>query len=275
MRPEVRSIPLGTGASLACLIEDRQGDGTGAGKFTDTTPLLLVHAWTESRGSFDRLRPLLAGGLVVAPDLRGHGESDKTDSGYSLGEVADDLAALLDALALPNAVVIGSSSGGYVGQQLAVSHPERVAALVLIGSPLSLHTGPGFADEVDQLTDPVPEGWVRDSLSWFPLFKPVPKNYLEDRVHDGCKVPARIWKSSLAGLYSAVPPTEAGEILVPALILWGGEDNLLSRQDEETLAQRIPQSRLRIYEEAGHMLLWEAPERIASDVNHFLAELAA
>jgi rifampin ADP-ribosylating transferase len=210
---------------------------------------------------------------VVAPDLRGHGESDKTDSGYSLGEVADDVAALLDALALPNAVVIGSSSGGYVGQQLAVSYPERVAALVLIGCPLSLQRRPGFADEVDQLTDPVPEGWVRDSLSWFPLFRPVPKEYLEDRVSDGCKVPAQVWKNSLAGLCTAVPPTEAGEILAPTLILWGREDNLLSRQDEETLAQRIPQSRLRIYEEAGHMLLWEAPEQIASDVNRFLAEL--
>lgn len=274
MRPEVRSIPLGTGASLACVIEDRQGDGTGAGKFTDT-PLLLVHAWTESRGSFDRLRPLLAEGLVVAPDLRGHGESDKTDSGYSLGEVADDLAALLDALALPNAVVIGSSSGGYVGQQLAVSHPERVAALVLIGSPLTLHGRAPFADEVDLLPDPVPEGWMRDSLSWFTLFHPVPKDYLEDRVRDGCKVPAQIWKRSLAGLGNAVPPTEAGEIVAPTLILWGGEDNLLSRQDEETLAQRILQSRLRIYEEAGHVLLWEIPERIASDVNRFLAGLRA
>lgn len=268
--PEIRFIRLGTGVSLACLIEDRQLDGTGAGNLTDT-PLLLVHAWTESKGSFDRLRPLLRGRSVVVPDLRGHGDSDKTASGYSLAEVADDLAALLDALAIPRAVVIGSSSGGYVGQQLAVSHRERVAALVLIGSPLSLSGRAGFADEVDQLTDPVSESWVRDSLSWFPLSQPVPKDYLEDRVRDGCKVPAQVWKSSLAGLGHAVPPTEAGEILAPTLILWGGRDDLLSRQDEETLTQRIPQSRLLVYEEAGHVLLWEFPERIASDVNGFLA----
>ncbi|MGX9901726.1 alpha/beta fold hydrolase [Arthrobacter sp. SA17] len=82
MRPEVRSIRLRTGVSLACLIEDRKPDSIGAGNFGDT-PLLLVHAWTESRGSFDRLRPLLAGRRVVVPDLRGHGDSDKTDTGYS------------------------------------------------------------------------------------------------------------------------------------------------------------------------------------------------
>ncbi len=270
--PEVRSLRLGTEVSLACLVEDRQRDDPGAGNLADT-PLLLVHAWTESRGSFDRLRPLLRGRSVVVPDLRGHGDSDKTASGYSLAEVADDLAALLDALAIPKAVIIGSSSGGYAGQQLAISHPEKVAALVLIGSPLSLSGGPGFADEVDQLTEPVAENWVRESLSWFPLFQPVPKDYLEDRVSDGCKLPAQVWKSSLAGLGNAVPPTEAGEILAPTLILWGGRDDLLSRQDEETLAQRLPQSRLVVYEEAGHMLLWEFPERIASDVNGFLAGL--
>jgi pimeloyl-ACP methyl ester carboxylesterase len=272
MMPEVRSVQLGKEVSLACLIEDRQGDGTGAGELAET-PLLLVHAWTESKGSFDRLRPLLKGRTVIAPDLRGHGDSEKTASGYSLAEVANDLAALLDALAVPRAVVIGSSSGGYVSQQLAVSHPERVAALVLIGSPLTLHGRAPFADEVDRLPDPVPESWVRDSLSWFTLFQPVPKDYLEDRVRDGCKVPARIWKSSLAGLGNAVPPTETGEILAPTLILWGGKDTLLSRHDEEILAQRIPQSRLRIYEDAGHVLLWEIPERIATDVNGFLADL--
>ncbi|WP_458110965.1 alpha/beta hydrolase [Arthrobacter sp. R1-13] len=273
MMPQVRSIRLGREVSLACLMEDRQGDVGGRPGDLPDTPLLLVHAWTESSGSFDRLRPLLTGRRVVAPDLRGHGDSDKTDYGYSLTEVADDLAGLLDALAVSKAAVIGSSSGGYVGQQLAVSHPEKVAALVLIGSPLSLHGRTGFADEVDHLTDPVAEGWVRDSLSWFPLFQPVPEDYLEDRVRDGCKVPAQVWKSSLTGLVSAVPPTEAGEIPVPTLILWGGKDNLLSRQDEETLAQRIPQSRLLVYEQSGHMLLWEFPERIASDVNRFLADL--
>lgn len=270
MRPAVRSIPLNTGVRVACLVEDRQHGSVGDQGLPDT-PVLLVHAWGESRGSFDRLRPLLAARHILAPDLRGHGDSDKPDSGYSLSEAAEDLAALLDALEPPKAVVVGSSSGGYVGQELAVSHPERVAALVLIGSPLSLRGRPGFADEVDQLTDPVAESWVRESLSWFPLFHPVPKDYLDDRVRDGCRLPAQVWKSSLAGLCDAVPPTETGEIPVPTLILWGDQDNVLSRQDEETLAQRIPQSRFRIYEETGHVVLWECPDRIASDINRFLA----
>ena len=68
----------------------------------------------------------------------------------------------------PRASVVGSSSGGYLAQQLAVVHREKVAALVLLGCPVSLPGLHAFADEVDALADPVDEDWVRRSLSWFP-----------------------------------------------------------------------------------------------------------
>jgi rifampin ADP-ribosylating transferase len=64
-------------------------------------------------------------------------------------------------------------------------YPERVAALALVGSPLSLQGPLPFADEVNALTDPVEGAWVRDSLSWFPLVQAVPTWYMEDRVRDG------------------------------------------------------------------------------------------
>jgi rifampin ADP-ribosylating transferase len=148
-------------------------------------PLLLLHAWGESRRSFDRLVPLLTEYKVCAPDLRGHGDADKPEDGYSLAEQAEDAAAILEALDVPKAFVLGSSSGGYVAQQLAVMYPERVAALALVGSPLSLQGPLPFADEVNALTDPVEGAWVRDSLSWFPLVQAVPTWYMEDRVRDG------------------------------------------------------------------------------------------
>ncbi|WCI08198.1 alpha/beta hydrolase [Arthrobacter sp. OVS8] len=158
MDSEVRNLRLTTGISVPCLVRGS----------ADARPLLLLHAWGESRRSFDRLVPWLAGFRVYAPDLRGQGEADKPADGYSLAEQAGDAAAILDALDVRKAFVLGSSSGGYVAQQLAVGHPERVAALVLVGTPLSLRGRPAFADEVDRLTDPVDEDWVRNSLSWFP-----------------------------------------------------------------------------------------------------------
>ena len=88
MEIEVRNLRLRTGITLPCLVQD-----DAAAK-----PVLLLHAWGESRGSFDRLIPLLARFRVYAPDLRGQGEADKPEAGYSLAEQAEDAAAVLDTL---------------------------------------------------------------------------------------------------------------------------------------------------------------------------------
>lgn len=264
MESEVLDLRLRTGITVPCLV---QGDA-GA------KPVLLLHAWGESRGSFDRLIPLLAGFRVYAPDLRGQGEADNPEDGYSLAEQAEDAAAILDALNVPRAFVVGSSSGGYVAQQLAVTYPERVAGLVLVGSPLSLRGRPAFADEVDTLTDPLDERWVRESLTWFPLLHEVPAWFFEDRVRDGLRMPARAWKAILNGLCEATPPTESGTIQAPTLILWGAQDNLLPRGDQETLAARIPGAVLKVYPDVAHVVLWECPERVAEDAAAFLSSCA-
>jgi rifampin ADP-ribosylating transferase len=235
--------------------------------------VLLLHAWGESRGSFDRLIPLLTGYRIYAPDLRGQGEADKPEDGYSLAEQAEDAAAILAALNVPRAFVVGSSSGGYVAQQLAVVHPEKVAALVLVGTPMSLHGRAPFADEVDVLTDPIDEAWVRDSLSWFRLLHEVPHWFLEDRVRDGVNMPAHAWKAILNGLCEATPPTESGTIQAPTLILWGAEDNLLPPGDQDKLAARIAGSVLKVYPGVAHLVLWEVPEQVAEDATAFFRSL--
>ncbi|TNB70438.1 alpha/beta hydrolase [Arthrobacter sp. BB-1] len=262
MDSDVRRLFLSTGIHVPCLVQ-------GA---APAQPLLLLHAWGESRRSFDRLAPLLEGFRIFVPDLRGHGEADKPATGYSLEDQARDVAAILDALGLRSAAVLGSSSGGYVAQQLAVMQPERVDALVLAGSPLTLQGRPAFADEVEAVTDPLDEDWVRQSLLWFPLGRAVPQWYLDDRVADGLKLPAHVWKSMLAGLCQAAPPTETGTIRAPALILWGEQDGLLPRSQQETLAARIPGSVLKTYAGTGHVVLWECPELVAADTRAFLAQ---
>ncbi|MFE4196505.1 alpha/beta fold hydrolase [Paenarthrobacter sp. NPDC056912] len=266
MESEVRTIALSTGISVPCFVQGHLAEAADDGG----APLLLLHAWGESWGSFGRLIAALPAAVVVAPDLRGQGAADKPANGYSLLELAEDVAALLDALEVSRAHVVGSSSGGYVAQQLAAVHPERVASLTLVGAPLSLHFRPPFADEVDALTDPISEDWVRESLSWYRLLHTVPAAYIEDRVRDGLAMPAAVWKASLRGLCEATPPTEAGTISVPALILWGAHDHLVPRHHQETLAERIPGSRLKIYENTGHLVLWECPGRVGEDVSEFL-----
>lgn len=260
---------MSTGISVPCFVQGRTEETHDDGG----APLLLLHAWCESWRSFERLIASLPDFVLVGPDLRGQGGADKPLGGYSLAQVARDAVAVLDALGVGRAHVLGSSSGGYVAQQLAVMYPERVSSLVLVGAPLSLHSKPAFADEVEALVDPVPETWVRESLSWYRLLHTVPAAYIEDRVQDGMAMPAAVWKSTLRGFCEAVPPTETGHISARTLILWGAHDHLVPRHHQETLAARIPGSLLRIYEETGHLVLWECPERVAEDVRGFLGSV--
>lgn len=260
MGSKAHKLTLSTGIEVPCFID---GD-------PDARPLLLLHAWGESFESFDRLAPLLTGFRIYAPDLRGQGDADKPEDGYSLAEQAADVAAILDALEVPRAFVLGSSSGGYVAQALAAGRPERVAALVLVGAPLSLRGRPAFADEVETLVDPIGAAWVRESLTWFPLLHEVPAWFIDDRVDDGTRMPAHVWRAILKGLCEAAPPTESGTIATPTLVLWGGHDHLLSLADEQALAARIAGSVLKVYPDTGHLVLWECPERVAADTTDFL-----
>lgn len=241
---------------------------------TSGVPVLLLHAWGESRRSFDRLLPLLPRVVrAMALDQRGHGNSDKPRNGYSLTKMAADVLEFLDAIGQESVVLLGSSSGGYVAQQMAVLAPDRVEALILVGSPRSLHGRPDFADEVERLTDPVDPAWVRTSLAWFECFTPVPSWYIEDRIRDGANIPAHVWIQTLNGLCSAIPPLDTGIISCPTLILWGEKDILLPRAQQEEMASAIPISHLTVYEGTGHLVLWEQPNRIAVDLTIFLMNL--
>ncbi len=264
MNQDLRWAELATGVSLPYVTV---GPDTSA-------PVILLHAWGESRRSFDRLTPMLAQTIyAVALDQRGHGDAGKPMTGYSLASMAQDIVALMDALGISSAVLLGSSSGGYVAQQVAAVSAERVAGLVLVGSPRSLHGRPPFADKVDQLSDPVNEAWVRDSLTWFPRFQPVPQWYLHDRVRDGARIPAHVWRESLNGLCEATPPSDAAQITSPTLILWGDHDELLTREHQEDLARAIPHSHMIAYADTGHLVLWEQPHRIAADLMAFMDSL--
>jgi len=263
-QPVLRDVHVATGVALRYL---EQGDPAGRA-------ILLLHPWGESLRCFDRLLALLPTSLrVLALDQRGHGGADKPPSGYELASFAADVEAFMDTAGLAAAVLVGSSSGGYVAQQVALNSPSRVTGLVLVGSPRSLYGRPPFAEEVERLTDPVDPAWVRKSLTWFPRFHDVPDWYIEDRVRDGLRLPAHVWRDTLTGLITALVPTDIGTITVPTLIIWGDRDNLLSGEDERQMAAAIPGSRLVVYQDTGHLVLWEQPDRVATDLTAFVEGL--
>jgi rifampin ADP-ribosylating transferase len=88
-------------------------------------------------------------------------------------------------------------------------------------------------------------------------------------------MPAHVWREALAGLVGARPPTDTATITAPTLIVWGARDELLTLEDERALAAAIPASKLIVYQDTGHLVLWEQPERVASDLTAFVGGLAS
>ncbi len=136
-------------------------------------PLLLLHGLASSSHIWNLVGPLLAerGYLVTALDQRGHGESDKPDSGYDFGTIVADDTAAGEALEIARPVVVGHSWGAMVALQYAVEHPGEVTALVLVdGATNQLSLRPGWSREQAQrdLAPPRFAGTPRETfLSYF------------------------------------------------------------------------------------------------------------
>jgi pimeloyl-ACP methyl ester carboxylesterase len=238
----------------------------GAGR-----PVVLVHAWGETHRTFDGLVPLLAPhARLVIPDQRGVGASDKPSSGYDLEQAGADLVGLMDALELDSAVLLGTSSGGYVAQQVAVDQPARVDGLVLVGSPRSLAGARDpFGEVLAGFHDPVEPADIAAVKAGLALHLAVPDDFLAAQDEAALTIPRHVWLASYHGLLHATPPLDTGSIVAPTLVLWGSADDLLPREQADALLRDVADCRL-VVTGAGHLVLWEVPHAVAEEVRFFL-----
>ncbi len=246
-----------------------QGDPSGV-------PVVFLHAIGDSWHSFELVLAHLPSSVrAFAPTQRGHGDASRPAAGYSVGDLMD-LAGFMDAIQLQSAVIVGGSSGGFAARRFAIENPERTSALVLLGSPARLRDNPSaqrFWDStLSKLADPVGIGFARE-LAASTLARPVPPAFFETLVQENLKVPAFVWKATFAGLMEDDAFEELHTIRAPALIIWGDKDALLPRGDQEALAAAIPCAQLVVYPGAGHVVYWEMPDRVASDLVAFIRSL--
>ena len=236
--------------------------------------VVFVHGWPDSWRSFepvlDALPPTTS---ALSVSLRGFGGSDAPPDGYTPDDFAADVRELVAHLDITSAVFVGHSMGTLVAQRLAASHPEVVAGLVLIGG-LNQLPDDVFDDVwsvVEDLTDPISELFVRD-FQTSTLAAPVPDRFFDQLVAESLRAPARVWRAAFAGIRTM--PRDAA-ISAPTLLLWGDQDALVPRTEQDTLLAAIPGARLVVYEGAGHSPNWEQPERVARDIQSFLRRSTA
>lgn len=240
-------------------------------------PLIMLHGLADSWRIFERLISHLPESIhVYAMTQRGHGDSSRPESGYGTGDFEEDLVMFMDALGIERAVILGASSGGFPARSFAVSHPERTLGLVLLGSPATLKGIPAVQEiwdsKISRLTDPVDPEFVEEFAKGT-LSKPVPREFLEVVLEENLKLPARVWRDTTEGIMSEEFPGTLGRISAPTLIIWGDQDGLLSKRSQEEMAQVIPDSRLVVLREAGHLLYFEDPEGVALHVADFVEEV--
>jgi non-heme chloroperoxidase len=270
MQPEVPQLRFGTIrlASGPQVHYAEQGDPGGE-------PIIFLPAYTDSWFSYSRVLPLLPGRYhAYAVDQRGHGDSERPDCCYTVEDFAADVVAFLDTVGAERTTLVGHSASCLVARRVAEAHPERVARLMLLGAPgwlgdnqeeLALQTA------VRALEDPVPAVFARE-LQGAAAHVTLPEPFFERLVAESLKLPARVWKSTLEGLFAFDDAAELGRIAAPTLLIWGEWDRWLPREEEDQLAFTIPGARVVVYPATGHSPNWERPERVAADLDAFMRQ---
>ncbi|HKR23354.1 MAG TPA: alpha/beta fold hydrolase, partial [Pyrinomonadaceae bacterium] len=242
-----------------------QGDAGGE-------PIILLHGYTDSWLSYSTVLPLLDKKYrVYILDQRGHGESDRPVGGYALQQFADDVLAFMDTMNIKQATLVGHSMGSFVAQHVAVAAPDRVKRLVLAGSATTIRNAAvtDIQREVNALKDPVPEKFVRD-FQLSTMSQPLADEFVTAVVTESMKLPARVWREVMAEMLSPEAQVELKKIKVPTLILWGDKETVFPRSEQDLLLAALPNARLKVYEDTGHAMHWERPERFAKDLQEFM-----
>jgi pimeloyl-ACP methyl ester carboxylesterase len=252
-------------------------DESGAGP-----PLLLLAAGAHDRRDWDLVRPVLASRYrTVALDWPGHGESPSPGAGWrpSAPGFADLVEDAVTALDLAPVAVIGNSVGGFAAARLAIRHPDRVSALVLVDSggfsPVTA-VSRAFCAAMSR------PGFLR---AIYPAFA---RRYLRSgdpaarRCHERAVATARRPGSTeiVNGLWHSFGSPEhdlraaAGRITAPTLLVWGRRDPVIPVTVGRRLERSIPDARLAVLD-AGHVPFVTRPDEFVAAVVPFLERVTS
>jgi len=208
---------------------------------------------------------------VITYDHRGVGASSPLTGGVTIAQLAQDASALLSALELDSAHVLGISMGGMIAQELALEHPEQVRTLTLgctyCGGPDSTQ-GPPWV--LEQLTEGMMSGdldrvmrttWevnVSESLAGD---ADAYARFLAIAQRRAVAVP--VIMAQLQACFAHDTSDRLHELTMPTLVIHGTDDLMLPVENGRQIARLIAGSRLEIFDGVGHLFFWERPERSA------------
>lgn len=245
-------------------------------------PLLLIAGFMCDRAYWSLLMPsLITQYRVIRFDNRGIGQSSAPDSPYSIQQMANDAAALLDILGIEKAHVVGHSMGGQIAQELALTHPQKIQSLILLSSFAKgnekfntiIKTWGDIAAKLDlELYEKVVLPWI-----FTENFYAIP-GMVDQLIEWAINYPFAPIAHGLYHQSRAIINHDTTNrlqyIKCPTLVLVGKQDILTPVKFSEQLAQGIPNAELVIIEDGGHSFLIESPESVAQFMLKFLNKIS-
>ena len=246
-------------------------------------PILVIHGFTGSALAMKSLSALLPGRKII-PDLVGHGRSESPTSleAYYLDAVSQQLSSLLEQLDATPTAIVGYSMGGRVALNFAVTHPEKVRSLALIGaSPGLANAGDRFirkeadhklAESISHLgIDQFVESWVN-----MPMWESLRSKLTDDQWQESIAErrtnnPIGLANSLRAGGTGSMNPLHEAlnDLKVPTLLLAGDKDHKFL-QIAHDMSVALPMASLRVIADSGHATHLEQPEATANAIiEHF------
>ncbi|MGB9776588.1 MAG: alpha/beta fold hydrolase [Anaerolineae bacterium] len=230
--------------------------------------LILIHGAGGNHLHWPAALRRMPGATVYAVDLPGHGRSEGPGR-ERIEDYAADIVRFMDAVGVPRAVLVGHSMGGAIAQMTALTAPERVAGLVLVGTGARLRVAPAILDGI--LQDARGTLDLITEWAWGPEADPA-------MVARGRQMMARVHPSVVGGDFAACDRFDVrervGEITAPTLVITGSEDRMTPPKFGQWLAEHIPGARFVLVEGAGHMVMLEKPDQVAGAVQAWLKAVA-
>lgn len=242
--------------------------------------ILLVHGFPLSHAIWQpQIEALSTNYRVIAPDLRGHGESESPPGIYTMDIFADDLCALIEARKCGPVVLVGHSMGGYISFAFYRRFPQMVRALVLVCTRANADSEEGKIARENLAQRAEQEGASAVAGQMLPkMLAPSTAASRADIVEQARQIMLATSLNGLTGSLRGMAARPSAldllpQITVPALVVSGAADALISLQEAEAMASAIPGAKLHRVPNAGHLSSLENPASVTSALQIFLQQV--
>ena len=226
-------------------------------------PLLMLHAEDAAGQWLPIHEGLVAGAEVILPEHPGFGEAERPDWLDTVLDLACCHLEVLDQLGISRAHLVGESLGGWVAAEIAALAPERVRSLTLI-APMGL------------LVQGLPDVFIMNRYRWrevtrFVAPEPEAEPPSVDQLIKESRVQATLARVAWNPyLHDPRLPRWLHRATMPALVVWGTQDQLIPPEAAGQWAAALPQARLQLLDQAGHFPALDRPQEVASLVLDFI-----